>query len=82
MVTTKLLLVPGMLECCRETVLLDRVEFNSPSGFGLALVVVLGVQSTKGDIRREDSLRTVDHEEGGVTGGPTSLRAQPPYYSG
>ena len=82
MITTELLLVPGMLECCRETVLLDRVEFNSPSGFGLALVVVLGVQSTKADIRREDSLRTVDHEEGGVAGGPTSLRTQPPYYFG
>ena len=52
----------------------QRVEVSSPSCFGLALVVILGVWITKGDIRREDSLRTVDHEEGGVAGGPTSLR--------
>ena len=39
------------------------------------------MRSTKGDIRREDSLRTVDHEEEGVASGLTSLRAQPPYYS-
>ena len=59
-----------------------RVEIGSPSCFGLALVIVLGVRRTKGDIRMEDGLRTVDHEEGGVAGGPTSLRVQPPYYSG
>ena len=64
------------------SVLLSRVEIGSPSGFALTLVIVLGVQSTKADIRREDSLRTVDHEEGGVAGGPTSLRTQPPYYFG
>ena len=40
------------------------------------------MQSTKGNIRREDSLRTVDHEEAGVASGPASLRTQPPYYSG
>ena len=39
------------------------------------------MRGTKGDIRQEDSLRTIVHEEGGVAGGPTSLRAQPPYYS-
>ena len=61
--------------------LLSRVEVCSPSCFGFAFVVVLGVRGTKGDIRREDSLRTLDHEEGGVAGGPTSLCAQPPYYS-
>jgi hypothetical protein len=33
------------------------------------------VWSTEGNIRREDSLRTVDHEEEGVTGRPASLRA-------
>ena len=82
MITTKLLLVLGVLEGCHETVLLGRVEIGSPSCFGLALVVVLGVRSTKGDIRMEDGLRTVDHEEGGVAGGPTSLRTQPPYYFG
>ena len=70
-----------MLESCRETVLHSRVEIGSPSCFGLTLVIVLGVRGTKGDIRREDSLRTVVHEEVGVAGGPTSLRAQPPYYS-
>ena len=80
-VAAKLLLIPGMLESCRETVLLSQVEIGLPSCFGLALVVVLGVRSTKGGIRREDSLRTIDHEEGEVAGGPTSLRAQPPYYS-
>ena len=78
----ELLLVPGMLKGCRETVLLSRVEIGSSSGFDLALVVVLGVRSTKGDIRQEDSIRTVDHEEGGVAGGPASLRVQPPYYFG
>ena len=82
MVTTELLLVPGMLKGCRETVLVSRVEIGSSSGFDLALVVVLGVRSTKGDIRQEDSIRTVDHEEGGVAGSLTFLRAQPPYYSG
>ena len=70
-----------MLEGCRQTVLLGRVEVCPPSYFGLAFVVVLGVQSTNGNIRWEDSLRTIDHEEGGVAGGLTSLRAQPPYYS-
>ena len=80
-VTTKLLLVPDVLEGCREMVLLSRVKIGSPSGFGLTMIVVLGVQSTKDDICREDSLRTVNHEEGGVAGGLTSLRAQPPYYS-
>ena len=63
-------------------VLLGRVEVCSPSCFGFAFVVVLGVRGTEGDIRRENSLRTVDHEEGGVAGGPTSLRAQSLYYSG
>ena len=74
--------MPGVLEGCRQIVLLGRVEVYSPSCFGLAFVVVLGVRSTKGNIRREDSLRTIDHEEGGVVGGPTSLRAQPLYNSG
>ena len=73
MVTTKLLLVPGVLEGCHETVLFSRVEIGSPSGFGLALVVVLGVWSPKGNIRREDSLITVNHEEGGVTSGLTLI---------
>ena len=71
-----------MLKGCRQTVLLGQVEVYLPSCFGLAFVVFLGVQSTKGNIRREDSLRTVDHEEGGVAGGLASLRAQPPYYFG
>ena len=71
-----------MLKGCRETVLVSRVEIGSSSGFDLALVVVLGVRSTKGDIRQEDRIRTVDHEEGGVAGSLTFLRAQPPYYSG
>ena len=62
--------------------LLGRVEVCSPSCFGLTFIVVLGVRGTKGDIRRVDGLRTVDHEEGGVAGGSASLRAQPPYYSG
>ena len=62
--------------------LLGQVEMCSPSCLGLAFIIVLGVRSTKGDIRREDSLRTVDHEEGGVAGGPTYLRAQSLYYSG
>ena len=79
MITTVLLLLPGMLESCRETVLLSLVEVGSSSCFGFALVVVLGVRSTNGNICQEDSLRTVDHEEGGVNGGPDSLRAQPPY---
>ena len=63
-------------------VLLGRVEIYVLSCFGLAFIVVLGVRGTKGDIRQEDSLKTIDHEEGAVAGGLTSLRAQPPYYSG
>jgi hypothetical protein len=80
-VTTKLLLIPAVLEGCREMVLLSRVKIGSLSGFGLTMIVVLGVQSTKNDIHREDSLKTINHEEGGVAGGLTSLCAQPPYYS-
>ena len=75
MIAVKLLLVLGMLESSSEAVLFSRVDVGLPGSFSLALVIVLGVRGTKGDIRREDSLRAVDHEEGGVTGGPASLCA-------
>ena len=61
-VTTKLLLVHGVLEGCRKAVLISLVEICLPSGYGLTLVVVLGVRSTKGNIHREDGLRTVNDE--------------------
>lgn len=62
--------------------LFGQVDVGLPGSFGLVRVVILGVQSTKGDIRRKNSLRTVDLEEGGITGGLASLRAQSPHYSG
>ena len=71
-----------MLESCREAMLFSRVKVGLLGSFSLALVVILGAWSAEGNIHREDGLRTLDHEEGVITGGPASLCAQSPYYSG
>ena len=52
MIVPELLFVSGMLEGSREAMLLSRVEVSSLSSLDLALVGVLGVRSTEGNILR------------------------------
>jgi hypothetical protein len=54
----------------------DGVDVLASSRFGLTLFIVLDAWGTKGDVTREDGLRTIHQDEGGVTRGSALLGAQ------
>ena len=82
MIAPELLLISRMLSGGRQAVLLCRVDVGASSHFGLVFVVLLDARSTKSYVRWQDCFRTIHHEKWRITGGPASLYAESPNYSG
>ena len=82
MIPPELLLISRMFNGGHQAVLLCRVDVGASSCFGFVLVVVLDARSTKSYVRWQDCFRTVHLEEWRITGGPASLCAESPNYSG
>ena len=82
MIAPALLLISRMLYGGRQAVLLWRVDVGALSYFSFILIVVLDARGTKSYVQWQDCFRTVHHEEWRVIGGPVSLCAESPNYSG
>ena len=63
-VATKLLIVASLPHYCGDPMLLEAVEVDATSLLRFTFIVMLYARRTEDDVCREDSLRTVDQEEG------------------